>query len=92
MNEYNKAIDTATHVRRLEQRIRDMERSFCQTVLAIVTAMPDDDTLHMPVVRISKFDYQRCVGRELTTYTDPATGDQVFVSRPLLPAKDEAAS
>jgi hypothetical protein len=88
MNEYNKALDIAVENHQLKTKIVEMQRSFCQTVLAIVTAMPDDAALDCPVVRISPYDYQRTVGRELVTYRDPATGDQVFVSRPLLEERE----
>jgi hypothetical protein len=88
MNEYNKALDTALLVRQLEEKVRVMQQSFCQTVLAIVTAMPDDEELGVPVVRISQWDYERCRGRELQATVDPLTGDQVFVSRPLLEERE----
>lgn len=90
MNESTKALETAVYVRQLETKLAQMQRSFCQTVLAIVTAMPDDEATGMPIVRIAKFDYERCRGRELATYTDPATGDHVFVSRPLLATPEDA--
>jgi len=77
LDAYNRALATAAENLTLRQELDKLRRYFMQTMLAIATAMPEEE------FRVSKLDYERTKRRALATFTDPETGDRVFVSKPI---------
>lgn len=79
----DRSIVLAKEVHDLMRKCEQQREMFLRTVLAIVSAMPDDPEFGYPIVRVSEVDFHRAYGRVLETALDRVTGDQVFISRPL---------